>query len=81
MEECPGRACELCAVRRELYAEIADETAFVAWRQLRDRRHRILGDLHYGVISDPCFGARTLIPRRFTETSIFSAGFADCGRP
>ena len=29
MEECPGRACELCAVRRELYAEMADETAFV----------------------------------------------------
>ena len=30
---------------------------------------------------DICFGARTFIPRRFTETSIFSAGFADCGRP
>jgi hypothetical protein len=25
------------------------------------------------------FGARTLTPRRLTVTSIFSAGFADCG--
>ena len=30
---------------------------------------------------DPCFGARTFIPCRFTATSIFSAGFDDGGRP
>ena len=30
---------------------------------------------------DPCFGARTFIPWRFTSTSIFSAGFDDGGRP
>ena len=30
---------------------------------------------------DPCFGARTFIPWRFTATSIFSAGFDDGGRP
>ncbi len=28
MEECPGRPFKPCAVRRELYAEMADETGF-----------------------------------------------------
>jgi hypothetical protein len=66
MDECPRPPLQTVPVGGKLYAESGHETAFV------DDATEVY---------DPCFGARTLIPRRFTETSIFSTGFADCARP
>ena len=55
----------------QLYAEIADETGFGEGGTAATP----------ATTYDPCFGARTFIPCRFTATSSFSAGFDDGGRP
>ena len=64
-ESAPRPPLQNGAGGRELYAESGHETAFVE---------------EAAEVYDPCFGAPTFIPCRFTATSIFSAGFDDGGR-